>query len=72
MWAVDYYYYLKYYAMRHQISQANSTKLDESIKQVNIFTGLVLGLSLLCSKICSLCFLAFPQFSAYYAHFYAF
>ena len=31
-----------------------------------------IGLSLLCSKICSLCFLAFPQFSAYYACFYAF
>ena len=30
------------------------------------------GLSLLCSIICSLYFLAFPQFSAYYAHFYAF
>ena len=27
-------------------------------------------LSLLCSKICSLPFLVFPQFSAYYAHFY--
>ena len=31
-----------------------------------------LGLSLLCSKICLLCFLEFPQFSAYYACFYAF
>ena len=30
-----------------------------------------LGLSLLCSIICSLCFLAFPHFSAYYARFYA-
>ena len=30
------------------------------------------GLSLLCSKICLLCFLAFHQFSAYYACFYAF
>ena len=29
------------------------------------------GLSLLCSKICLLCFWAFPQFSAYYASFYA-
>ena len=32
----------------------------------------LVGLSLLYSKICSLCFLAFPQLSAYYAHFYAF
>ena len=32
----------------------------------------VLGLSLLCSKICLLCFLAFSQFSTYYACFYAF
>ena len=31
-----------------------------------------IGLSLLCSKICSLCFLAFPQFSAYYARFLCF
>ena len=30
------------------------------------------GLSLLCSKICLLCFLAFPQFSAYHACLYAF
>ena len=30
-----------------------------------------LGLCLLCSKICLLCFLAFPQFFAYYARFYA-
>ena len=34
MWAVDYYYYLKYYAIQHQTSQTNSTKLYESIKQV--------------------------------------
>ena len=32
----------------------------------------VLRSSLLCSKFCSLFFLAFPQFSAYYAHFYTF
>ena len=31
-----------------------------------------LGLSLLWSKICSLCFLGFPHFSTYYAHFNAF
>ena len=31
-----------------------------------------LRLSLLCSKIYLLCFLAFPQFFAYYAGFYAF
>ena len=31
-----------------------------------------IGLSLLCSKICLYGFLTFPQFSAYYACFYAF
>ena len=30
------------------------------------YTVASLGLSLLCSKICLLCFLAFPKFSAYY------
>ena len=39
---------------------------------MNYPTNIPLGLSLLCSKICLLCFLAFPQFSAYYACFYAF
>ena len=29
------------------------------------------GLCLLCSKLCPLCFLAFPKYLAYYAHFYA-
>ena len=33
---------------------------------------MLLGLSLLCSKICLLCFLAFPQFSANYACFMLF
>jgi len=28
-----------------------------------------IGLSLLCFEICPLCFLAFPKFFAYYAHF---
>ena len=36
------------------------------------YTPPLLGWSLLYYKICSLCFLAFPQFSAYYARFYAF
>ena len=31
----------------------------------------VLGLRLLCSKICLLCFLVLLQFSTYYARFYA-
>ena len=30
-----------------------------------------LGQCILCSKICPLCFLAFPEFLAYHAHFYA-
>ena len=34
--------------------------------------SLAIGLSLLCSKYSPLCFLAFPQFSAYYAYFCAF
>ena len=33
---------------------------------------LLVGLSLLCFKIRLICFLAFPQISAYYASFYAF
>ena len=36
MWAVNYYYYLKY-TIQHQISQKNSKKLYESIKQVKHF-----------------------------------
>ena len=31
-----------------------------------------IDLSLLCSEICSLCLLAFPQFYTYYTHFYTF
>ena len=36
-----------------------------------VFDVMRVGLCLLCSKICLLCFLAFPQFFAYYARFYA-
>ena len=43
---------------------------DRCIDFTLVGTG-ALCLSLLCSIVCSLCFLAYPQFSAYYARFYA-